>query len=189
MVIENFSLLTKEELKQFAEKLLNKINAENIFSSETNFELDDTAWWGTKDANGARITGAFQTDDMTGDLDIAIVTTDDVSASVKATWQASEDDPYDFDYASEEDPNFDELFGEEAIIDGYKVTLEVSDYDFIENEDVEVDDYTKEDSGIGSYEYWGHTGYDSHSYLEVEGTLTNTYKVYLSLNVSPATNK
>jgi hypothetical protein len=189
MVIENFSTLSQEELKQFAEELLDKINAESIFSSETDFEFDNTAWWGAKDANGARITGAFQTDDMTGDLDIALVTANDVSASVKATWQASEDDPYDFDYASEDYPDFDEVFVKEAIIDGYKVTLEVNDYDFVETEDVEVDDYTAEDSGIGHYEYWGHRGYDSHPYLEVEGTLTNIYKVYLSLNVAPVTNK
>lgn len=177
MVIENFSTLSQEELKQFAVKLLDKINTESIFSKETNFQLSN-------------LEDAIYADEMTGDLTIALDTVDDVSADVKATWQAPEDDPYDYEDAEEGDPDFDEVFTKEAVIDGYKVTLSVIDHEYVDNVDVTVDDYSHEDSGIGHYEFWGATGYDSHPYLEVEGTLTNTYKVYVSLNVEPAeTNK
>lgn len=176
MVIENFSALSQEELKQFAEKLLDKINTENIFSKETDFRFSDS--------------DAIWADEMTGDLIIALDTVDDVYVAVKATWQAPEDDPGDCEDADEESPDFAEVFSKEVIIDGYKVTLSVDDYDFVERDDVQVDSYSHEDSGIGYYEFWGQTGYDSHPYLEVEGTFTNTYKVYVSLTVEPAeTNK
>ncbi len=176
MVIENFSTLSQEELNQFAEKLLDKINAESIFSKETDFRFSDS--------------DAVFADEMTGDLYIALDSVHDVSVNVKATWQAPEDEPYDFEDADEENPDFDEVFPKEVIIDGYKVTLTVEEYEFIEREEVQVDSYSHEDSGIGSYEFWGHTGYDSQPYLEVEGTFTNTYRVCVSLTVAPAeTNK
>lgn len=176
MIIENFSILPQEELNQFAKKLLDKINAEHIFSSETDFKFADS--------------DAVWADEMTGDLVIALDTVDDVSVDVSATWQSPEDDPYDFEDADEDTPDFDDVFVKEAIIDGYKVTLSVDDYDYIENIDVTVDSYSHEDAGIGHYEFWGSTGYDSRPYLEVEGFFTNTYAVYVSLTVEPAeTNK
>lgn len=176
MVIENFSTLSQEELNQFAKKLLDKINAEHIFSSETDFQFADS--------------DAVWADEMTGDLILALDTVDTVSVDVHATWQAPEDDPHDSEGAEEDKPDFDEVFVKEAIIDGYKVTLSVDDYERIENIDVTVDNYSRESSGIGEYEFWGHRGYDSHSYLEVEGTFTNSYAVYVSLTVEPAeTNK
>ena len=75
-----------------------------------------------------------------------------------------------------------------AVIDGYNVELDINDIDDKEIVDFSVNKVTKEDSGIGRYEYWGDTGYDSHPYYEIEGTITNGCICDLFIIVSPAQN-
>jgi hypothetical protein len=72
-----------------------------------------------------------------------------------------------------------------AEIDGYKVTIEVEDGDEDDVVDVEVTDYSAEDSGIGSYEYFGARGYDSHPYYEVYGDITVEGWAFFTLTVEP----
>lgn len=178
MVIENFALLSQEELNQFAKKLVDKINAEHHITDEVEFTIlkgPDAVW----------------AQDTTGDL---IINLDDVkvTSAVDATWAASDDDPYEYDDSTVdlEEPTFDDVFKKEFIVDGYKVIVDVDDYDHLETEDVEVYSYKHDDAGIGSYEFWGEVGYDSRPYLDVQGTFTNLYSVALSLVVEPAeTNK
>lgn len=176
MVIENFSTLSQEELKQFAKKLVDKINTEKIITTEADFAIlnDPDAVWAS---------------DITGNLIINLAAVE-VASAVDASWAAAEDDPYDYDDAEEDSPDFEDVFKKEVVVDGYKVTLSIDDYDRIENLEVEVNDYSHEDSGIGHYEFWGQTGYDSHPYLEVSGTFINLYSAAVSLTIEPAeTNK
>ena len=176
MVIENFSVLSQAELEQFAKKLIDKINAEKIITTEADFAIlnDPDAVWAS---------------DITGNLIINLAAIE-VASAVDASWTAAEDDPYDYNDAEEGSPDFDDVFKKEVVVDGYKVTLSIDDYDRIENLEVEVDDYSREDSGIGRYEFWGHIGYDSHPYLEVNGTFINLYSVAVSLTIEPTeTNK
>jgi hypothetical protein len=73
----------------------------------------------------------------------------------------------------------------EAVIEGYKVSLDISDVDEDEAIEVEVDNISHEDSGIGSYEYWGHMEYDSQPYVEVEGTIVKACTCALAFFVYP----
>lgn len=173
MVIENFSTLSREELNQFAKKLLDKINAESLITDEVDLQLptDEDAIWANE---------------MTGNLHIALDAVD-ISGAVGATWQSPVDEPYEFDDADEDgEPDFDGALNKEVVVDGYKVTVTVDDYEYLERLEVEVLDYSEEDSGIGSYEFWGSREYDSHPYLEVEGEFINLYSVVLTLTVEPA---
>lgn len=173
--IENFAELSFDEQRAFAEALVKTINSEHTFSDTT-----------------FKVTGV-ETDGLAGDLVISIEPDDLIEVSRSATWtSASEDDMHD-------DPGFEADYAnylfEDAKkafktlnteIEGYSVTLDVDDVDEEDTVEVEVEDYSNEDAGIGSYEYWGHREYDSQPYVEVEGTIVKACTCYLSLYVEPA---
>ena len=175
-VIENFAALSAQEQRTFAESLIKTINSESIFSSEVDFE----------------ITG-IEADDMTGGLIIEVDHTDSVDVPRAASWTAADEDEaysdpgYDADYFNSIYDDAKKAFKTlEAVIEGYKVSLDISDVDEDDTVEVEVDSSSAEDSGIGSYEYWGSSGYDSHSYVEVEGTITKACTCGLTFYVEPA---
>lgn len=174
-VIENFAALSVEEQTEFAKSILEKINSESIFSSDVNFEIY-----------------SVEADDLTGELTIE-VSHGDTTLEVprEAAWQAYDEDsinsdPDDADYTESIYNDAKKAFKTlSTVIDGYKVELDISDVDEIETVDVEVSDYSHEDAGIGHYEYWGTSGYDSSPYIEVEGTIIKACNMSLAFFVTP----
>ena len=177
MVIENFATLPVEEQINFAKTLLEKINSENIFTNETNFEFQDV-----------------EPDDVTGGLWVSASLANPIGVSRKATWEAGDEE------GAYEDPGFDAICEDSlvndtmkafktlaAVVDGYSVSLQVDDVEEDRNFDAEVsiDKISHEDAGIGSYEYFGFKGYDSHPYVEVTGTLVRTCDCNISFYIEP----
>lgn len=177
-VIENFNNLTQEELLEFVNKIIKTVNSEHIFSNDITFELD------TSSSSGIEIS------EFDGNLYIPLTHKDLLSVPRKAEWSCeTEDDIYHV-----EDPDFEDWIYEDAEkvlktlsteLDGYKLSISVDDAESEETTDVDVDDYHADDDGIGSYEYWGHVGYDSHPFYAVEGTITQDCTCYLTLVVEP----
>jgi hypothetical protein len=175
-VIENFAELSFEEQMKFAEALINTINSENTFIDNNDFTIygiDDSA--------------------ITGELIIELELADTIEVSREATWTCSSKAEMQHDPGY--DASFANLLFEDAkkafktlstVIDGYKVSLVMHEVDEEETIEVEVDNYSEEDAGIGGYEYWGHTGYDSQPYIEVEGTIVKACTCYPILQVELA---
>jgi hypothetical protein len=173
-VIENFSLLSKQEQRAFAEALIKTINSERTFIDDNTFEI----------YNGH---GGVDADDTTGNLYIDISHKDLINVDREATWQGDvPDDVYDPEYYDTDEADIKKAFKTtSAVIDGYKVTLNITDYNYGKIEDYRVERSSHEDSGIGSYEYGGVRGYDSRPYTESVGVVTLSYDVALYLLVEP----
>jgi hypothetical protein len=173
-VIENFSLLSKQEQKDFAEALVKTINSERTFIDGHPFEI----YYGN---------GGIEADDTTGNLYIDISHKDFIEVDRDATWQGdSPEDVYDPEYYDTDEVDIKKAFKTtSAVIDGYKVTLDVADYNYDKIVNYQVGKTTQEDDGIGPYEYWGVQGYDSRPYTESTGVVTITYDVALYLTVEP----
>ena len=176
MLIKNFAAIPFQEQMKFAEALLKTINSESIFSSEVDFEIIKV-----------------EADELDGSLMIEVSHTGTIEVSRKATWQASDEenasvDPgYDADYEesiyTDAEKSFKTL---SAMIEGYKVSLDIAEVDEVETTEIEVATISHEDSGIGHYEYWGEIGYDSHPYVEVKGTIVKACDCALTIYVEPA---
>ena len=174
-MIENFAELSFEEQKKFAEALVKTINSENTFTDETDFKIS-----------------GIEADDIAGGLIILVEHDDLISISRDATWTCEDEDEvdadpgYDADYTNYlfEDAKkaFKTLSTE---VEGYVVSLEIDDVDEEETIEVNADNYTHEDAGVGDYEYFGHSGYDSQPYIEVEGTIIKGCNCALSLYIEP----
>lgn len=178
MTIENFAALSAQEQREFAVQLLAKINAEHIFTTEATFELD-----------------SVEPDDFTGGLVIVVSHSDPIEVSRKATWSSNDEDDvttdpgYDADYENNLTEDAKKAFKTlSTVIDGYNVSLEIDDIDEDETVDIDIDHIHHDDSGIGHYEFWGDTGYDSHPYVEVDGTITKACSMALTLFVEAADN-
>lgn len=161
MIVENFAALSAKEQFEFAEALLKTINTESIFSADTKFELS-----------------GVEADDLTGGLWINATQTNPIEVPRRAVWtcndadDAAEDPGFEADYENTIYEDAEKAFKTNStIINGYTVTLDISDVDVGEAVSVEVDSMTNDDAGIGEYEYFGQTGYDSRPYVEVEGTI------------------
>lgn len=174
-VIENFATLSEKEQREFAEALLKTINTEGIFTSDADFKLR------TIEAN-----------EITGGLVIELDHTEPLEVPRKATWQCADEDE------AHHDPGYEAEFKNDGytdiaksfkttstVIDGYTVTLEVVDFNEIETTDVEVDEISYEDAGIGAFEFGGHIEYDSRPYCEVTGNIMKTYDCALALVIEP----
>ncbi len=174
-VIENFAALSEKEQREFAEALVKTINSEHTFIDNTTFDIVNV-----------------EADDLSGGLLIEVSHEPLIEVKRKATWYCDseeyvEEDPgYDADYpealATDAEKAFKTLSTE---IDGYTVSLDVEDADEAEFIEVEVDEITHEDDGIGDYEYFGFTGHDSRPYVAVEGTIVQACKCTLVLFVEP----
>ena len=177
-VIENFAELSFEEQTSFAEALIKTVNSESAFTEDTNFKIS-----------------GVEANELSGGLIILIEHDDPIEVRRAASWQCADEDD------AEDDPGFEAdyenyLFEDakkafktlSTVIDGYTVSLEVDDVDDIETVRVEVDSTSQEDSGIGSYEFWGETGYDSDPYVEVEGTIVKACDCALTIYVEPVDN-
>ena len=177
-VIENFATLSVEEQIKFAKDLIEKLNLEKIFTDETKFIFEDV-----------------EPDDVTGGLWILTNSTDSIMISRKATWSAADkedaeyEDPgrdadYHYSILDDAKKSFKTLA---TVLDGYNVSLQIEDDNISENEasraEIEIDKISHEDSGIGSYEFWGQVDYDSHPYLEVTGTITKAYDCPVTIYV------
>lgn len=179
-VIENFAALSFEEQMKFAEAIVKTINSESIFTDDTDFTIS-----------------GVEADDLTGSLIINIEHDDLIEVPRKASWECGVADdvcdiPDDSNYINYADLIFNDAKKAfktlEAEIKGYKVSLDVNDVDTEETVETQVDSYSREDAGIGSYEFWGHNGYDSQPYIEVEGIIVEGCNCVLSLYIEPAAN-
>lgn len=175
-VIENFAELSAQEQLAFANTLVKTINSENIFTDQTNFKIDKV-----------------EANELSGGLDILLDIENTFYIQRPATWACGEytepedtpDDAY-FENSIDEDAQkaFKTLTAE---LEGYTLSLEITDSDPGHiTEVVKVDNVSKEDAGIGHYEFWGEEGYDSQPYWEVEGTLEYACTVYCALYVDVA---
>ena len=172
--IENFIGLPFEEQKKFAETLVKTINTERTFTSDVDFKLFSVE------------------EDISGGLIIVVEHDGLIEVPREATWQCSKEDEihedpgYSANYTNyvydEAKKAFKTLSAE---IEGYKVSLEVDDITEKETVEVNVDDYSHEDSGVGWYEYGSEVGYDSDPYIQVEGTIVKGCDCALSLYVEP----
>ena len=169
-----FAGLSVEEQIEFAKRLLEKINSENTFSAEANFEFQDVE----SGSDGSLLITA---------------STDTIRISRKAAWSAGDeegayDDPgFEADYINHLNDDAKKSFKTlVTVVDGYTVSLQIDDVeeDETSDADIEIDNISHEDDGIGSYEYWGFTGYDSHPYVEVEGTITRYCGCNITLSVT-----
>ena len=174
-VIENFAALSVQEQLKFAEALIKTINSESIFTSDTNFEL-----------------AGIEADEFTGGLSITVSLANPIEISRKATWHAADEDDasndpgYDADYENYLFEDAKKAFKTlSAIIDGYTVTLDITDVDENETTSVEVDEISHEDAGIGDYEYWGYAEHDSRPYVEVTGNIIKSCDCSLAFFVEP----
>jgi hypothetical protein len=174
-VIENFATLSVQEQRDFAEALVKTINSENTFTDQVDF----------------KVTG-IDADEITGGLIIMLEHKDTIEVKREAIWACLDRDDAN---STPDDPDFIESISDDtekafktltAKLEGYVVTLGIDDIDTEETVEIEVDSITDADDGIGSYEFWGEVGYDSHPYYEVEGTLTQACTVYCSLYVEAA---
>jgi hypothetical protein len=175
-VIENFNELSEQERLQFAEQLVAKINAENIFLPDNVLKVLEV-----------------DADELTGDLTIEVDHEDGLGVERQAGWTVySEDDTHnpdedDVEFYNDRLTDVKEAFKTlSAVIDGYKVTVDVYDIMDWDRDDVDVDSVDAQDDGF-SYEYWGTSGYEDESSWECEGTIYYTYSVAIALNVEPAT--
>ena len=183
-VIENFAALSPAEQREFAEALIKTINSEHIFSDDADFKIYEV-----------------DAEDLDGSLVISVENTDYVNVKREATWATSADLGPDDDAAttfpsSDHDVDYaDSIYADfkrslktlSAEIEGYTVSVyDVMEVDEGAVEEVEVDEVTQEDDGIGSYEYWGRIEYDSRPYLEVSGTVTKQCDVAFALEILPS---
>ena len=177
-VIENFAELSAQEQQEFAAKLIDTINSESTFSSDTNFEIVKT-----------------EIDDLTGDLCIEVSHTNPIEVPREAAWTCSDEDEddiyndpgYDADYVDSIYDDVENAFNTlTAEIEGYKIELAIGDVDEIETIEVKVEHSSHQDAGIGRHEFWGSVGYDSRPYIEVEGTIIKACECALAIYVTPA---
>lgn len=174
-VIENFAELSEQEQRAFAEALMKTINSEHIFTGETDFKVL-----------------SVEADEMTGGLYIETTNTDPIETRREATWQAADeedayDEPSDANYKISVYDAVEASFKtKEAVIEGYEVSLHEVNYVDEEFDDVEIDNISYEDSGIGSYEFWGDVGYDSNEYVEVKGTVIHNCTCGIYFYAEPA---
>lgn len=183
-VIENFAELSEKEQREFAAALLKTINSEKPFTADTEFTIDE-----------------IEADELSGDLLIYVSTSDLLEVERDATWScagaSNEDEEYDnthatpktrdVDFANSVMDDLDGLFKSKTVtLDEYTVSLSVDDIKELSVKEVaDVSDTSDEDSGIGGYEYFGFTGYDSHPYIEVTGSLLCECDLAITLTVAP----
>lgn len=176
-LIDNFSLLSKEEQRQFAEKFLQLINESKAFSNEAMFtEIDSTY--------------RVEANEMDGSLDI-FVYLENIDYWRSFETEDLESASWEWNYSpSSEQAVAREFKTLEASIEGYKVELIVDD---VPNEEQKGDGITiedhqehSEDVGIGSYEFWGEVGYDSriHEWESGSGTVACHSDALIHFNVS-----
>lgn len=175
-IIENFAVLSKEEQREFATKLLDTINTESMFTADTKFEITNV-----------------EPDELSGGLLIEVSHANPIIVSRDATWSCADEDEaagdpgYDADYANTIYEDTKKAFKTlSTVIDGYSVSLEISDVDETNTVSVEVDSTSNEDDGIGDYEYFGFTGNDSRPYVEVTGAIIKECECALAFFVEPA---
>ena len=174
MVIENFNELSEQELLKIAEELVAKINSESIFTDEATLKVLEV-----------------EADKLTGNLSIYANTEEPITVGRYAGWSAVDEDSLTADmddveyYGSIKEETLECLLKTSEVIDGYKVTLTIDDVWEEDIVDKEVTTYSSADAGIGSYEYFGYSGYDSIPYVEVEGIIYKACYPTFELTIEP----
>lgn len=151
-LIDNFSLLTKEEQMQFAVELLKKINETGVFSDT--IKLDQISPDYGTEAN-----------DMDGSLTIYL-DLDRLDYSREFVTDDIDQDSWEYEYIQDSEEAATQVFKTtKAVLDGYDLELQVLDVANEEREDTEIESSRayQEDDGIGWHEFWGDVAYDSRS--------------------------
>lgn len=191
MIINDFNQLSKQEQIDFAKRLVDRINTKHAFGNIT-LVLDDK-YYRYVDANTFDGTLGFI-------VDIPDIQLTDVAGS----WSyADQHDDHDMEtdapniYTVATEDSLWQHFLKEYFIDdtiefeGYNIEMSYSDFlDSVEVTDFTIDDYEIDNDGIGSYEYWGMSGYDAgYDYISyAEGKLMVEGTLCAWLSVSPKTN-
>ena len=168
-IIENFSLLSEEEQRQFANTIVEKLNANKTFIDDLPFKID---WVDASDISGVLYVG---------------IAPEVLCVARGATWECDNKDDTnpsssDIDYESYLITDVRAAFKtQSAVIDGYKISLDFIEWDEQEMVDYEIESLDEDEYGIGSYEYFGFKGYDSHTYYIAEGTVYNDCEIYFRL--------
>lgn len=172
-MVKNFVELSVEEQINFARTLIEELNKSSIFIEATDLEFQDV-----------------YVEDTQAVIDLSFK--NPIKVSRQATWQAGTEE------AAEEDPCSDAAYDTtirdevkkafkalDLEFNNYHLSLEINDIEEDETveAEIEINHLSHEDSGIGSYEFWGFKGYDSNPYVEVEGTVTKAYNCTLTLVV------
>lgn len=152
-LIDNFSLLTKEEQMQFAVELLNKVNETGIFSDTIKLDQIDPDY------------GA-EANDMDGSLTIYI-DLDRLDYSREFATDDVDQDTWEYEYIQDaEEAALKTFKTTKAVLDGYDLELRIEDMPNEEQEGTEIESSRShhEDDGIGWHEFWGDVSYDSRPY-------------------------
>ena len=165
--------MSEAELRTFAESMLKTINSEHIFSDDISFEFVKT-----------------EVDEFNGGLWIEISTGGDIEVERPATWQTGDEDEiesgYEADFVNSIYKDVENVFKTTKVeLEGYHVELDIADAASVETIEVTADNVSSEDGGIGHYDYWGHSGYDSSPYYEVEGTIVEACDCAIAFFVEP----
>lgn len=173
-LIDNFSLLTKEEQMQFAVELLKKINETGVFSDT--IKLDQISPDYGTEAN-----------DMDGSLTIYL-DLDRLDYSREFVTDDIDQIYGDYEYIQDSEEAAAQVFKTtKTVLDGYDLELRVEDLPNEEREDEEIES-TKtyhEDDGIGWHEFWGDVAYDSRpsERTAAQGTIPCHSDALLSIRV------
>ena len=174
-VIGNFSTISEEEQLKFAEALVKTLNSESTFIDRVSFNISNVA-----------------ADDMSGGLYIEVTHEPMIEVARNADWtcdseeEAAADPGFDANYENVITEDAEQAFKTLSTkIEGYTVSLSVEGVDEEEFLDTRVDKISHEDDGIGSYEYFGFTGYDSQPYIQVEGAVVQALVCDIVLFVEP----
>lgn len=152
-LIDNFSLLSEEELLQFAQEFLAHINESKVFSDSITFEDIDPMY-------------GVEANEMDGSLTIHVYF-DDFDYELEFEAEDLEDSPHNWDYQQSAEQAIAAQFKtSKATIAGYNVEFGVDDAPNEEVTDYEITERVtnEDDAGIGHYEFWGFEGFDSRPY-------------------------
>lgn len=168
-----FTDMSEAELRAFAESMVKTVNSEKLFSDDISFEF-----------------AKAEIDEFNGGLWIELASDDTIEVERPAYWQAADADDIDsaddVDFSNSIYKDVANMFKATKVeVGGFSVELNVTDVGDSEIIDVIPGSVRHEDSGIGSYEYGDYRGYDSHPYVETDGTIIESCYCYLDLFVEP----
>ena len=170
----DYTYMPPAKLTRMAEAVVAELNKGKVFADDTLIKV--------KKAYIDPYSDAFLVD----------VELDSVSVKREASWNTDGDDESptsvdeDLTYEYSESDDIKKAFKTtEATILGHKVYLLLDECtaEKVDTTDWTIEHSSEEDAGIGSYEFWGEVGYDSRPYMHYEGTITEEFVVWATLEI------